>query len=108
MINPTRLQQITDGDISLQRELLGLFFDTVTRCMGTMRDVSDAADTAWRDAAHEMKGAANTLGFERIGAVCLRVQVIPSFSSADKQAALRELEAAIMEVTAFAEAIAGT
>lgn len=100
-IDTTRLQNITDGDIALQLELLGLYFDTVTRTMAVLKDTVDANDHAWREAAHEIKGASNTLGFETIGNICRQVELLKNLSPVGREAIYQELLTAIAEVRAL-------
>lgn len=107
-IDTARLNNITDGDIAVQRELLGLYFDTVNRTLAVLKDTSDANDKAWRDAAHEIKGASNTLGFERIGMLCRQVELLPTLSGIGKEAMVQELESAIGEVRALDGRLAGS
>ncbi len=100
-INKTRIEAITDGDESLKKELLSLFFETYIRCKDVLDNTKDDNDAAWRDAAHELKGAAGTLGFERIEKNCRAVEQMQPMLEVQKEKFLQQLILAIAEVEAF-------
>lgn len=66
-ISLKRLDQITDGDPEIKKEILTLFKASCDRCMHAMlTHESDANASTWANALHELKGAADNLGFEPV------------------------------------------
>ncbi len=66
-ISLERLNAITDGDPELRREILTLFKSSCDRCMATMLEhEADETGDSWSNALHELKGAADNLGFEAV------------------------------------------
>lgn len=101
-IDSSRLDMITEGDEATKKELLDLFFATVGRCTMVMDNKADENDEAWREAAHELKGAAGTLGFTHVAEICRSVEDIHPIKIVQKQQILSELALSLDEVRNFA------
>jgi HPt (histidine-containing phosphotransfer) domain-containing protein len=99
-----RLDDITDGDVSLKKELLGMFFATFERCIAVMQS-GNSDEKAWREAAHELKGAANTMGFEDLGLICREVERTPALPTSVQEHFCTKLTLALQEVTAYAKTL---
>lgn len=66
-ISLKRLDDITGGDPELRREILTLFKTSCEHCMATMQQYeADEDSEIWSNALHELKGAADNLGFEPV------------------------------------------
>ena len=64
------LEGFAAGDSTVIREVLELFVQQAGLWSGSL----DAADPAWRDVAHTIKGAARGIGANALGDVCARVE----------------------------------
>lgn len=70
-INHERLHDITGGDEDFRKELLTMFIATARRCVARM---ASGTDNDFSAAAHELKGAADNLGFTAIAKHCRTVE----------------------------------
>ncbi len=82
------LDAYTDGDKSLQREVLSLFAEQAPRYIASLARALDD-DEAWRRTAHRLKGAARAVGARRLADGAAAAEVAPP---TDRQDRLRALE----------------
>lgn len=68
-VETERLEQITEGDKNLQRELLGLYLVTLDKCINSLE-----SDTDCKKIMHELKGASGNLGFLDVAALCKKYE----------------------------------
>lgn len=69
VLDAATLDANTMSDTSLQSELFDLYFEQSERNLIALAAAREAGDrSAWRDAAHGVKGTARTLGFLRLAA----------------------------------------
>ncbi len=92
----SRLDAIAGDNAALRGELLRLFMETVHRCVVPPRN-----EAAWDSAMHELCGAANNLGFTRVGDVCHQARQAPYGEYATY---LKHVEEAVAPLRAFIEA----
>jgi len=90
------LRRFTLGDVSLEREVLGLFRDQARSSLARLRAASD--DAAWREIAHTLKGSAAGIGAWPMRAAA---ETAERLSGTDRLArgpgAVAEIEAAFAE-----------
>lgn len=59
-IDRVHLARYTLGDVALETEVLGLFAESLPKMVAGLTDARDP--TAWRHAAHSLKGSARAIG----------------------------------------------
>jgi len=76
-INDKRFDQISNNDPKIQKELLTLYFSTFDRALKNMTEsIADNDETKWTEALHELKGAAESLGINKVGTICQEIEEI--------------------------------
>src|SRR5262249_34384510 len=75
VLDTARLAEITDGDVDFERELLNQFLQ-VSPALVSETDAAIAAGEAAgaRANAHTLKGSGRTLGADRFGEACLKLE----------------------------------
>ncbi len=77
-VNIGRIEEIVGTDSDMKKVLLGMFLDTCTRVNATLNNSFSlpAADSekVWKEAVHELKGAAMNLGFEDLADYCKQIE----------------------------------
>ncbi|MEL6363606.1 MAG: Hpt domain-containing protein [Pseudomonadota bacterium] len=73
-IDLEHLEKYVAGDRALRDEVLGIF-EQQAELWTRMLDVN-AADEAWRDAAHALKGAARGVGAWEVGELCEKAEAL--------------------------------
>lgn len=98
------LQQYTNGDEALERELVGLFlgqFQPVRAQFAAARSADD-----WKFAAHSLKGSARSIGAPQIAALTEKLESIGfSAPARTKTGLLKKLDRAMAAFAAEAEKI---
>ena len=90
----------TDGDEELLRELLSLFRDSATADLEQIRQaVAVNNATGVMEAAHSIKGAAATLGFEIIQVLAREIE------EAGRHDSLGSIEAALARLVSLLDAV---
>lgn len=99
-IDCSHLAQMTFGDRSLERELLGLFDRQAAILIERMR-TSDAAAVA--TLAHTLKGSAAGIGAGRVARAAQAAELAAGGAAAERSAAIDRLAAAIEQARALIE-----
>ncbi len=63
----THLREMTDGDAELEAELMQYFDSTIER---TSQRLTHTDIAEWKSALHELRGAAMSIGAQKLGAYC--------------------------------------
>ncbi len=92
---PHRLLEITGGDTVLFDDLMSEFRTNLPAYVTSLRAAKDRA--SWKAAAHRLKGAAQSIGAEAIGAIALLAEL----SAPGDSALLARLDAEIARFSAF-------
>jgi HPt (histidine-containing phosphotransfer) domain-containing protein len=93
------LHTITDGDVTLEKELFGLFFSTAERCFGVMlASLQDKTIEGWKLSAHELKGAASGLGIFGFSELCREAEHLQADQFAQKEEIYQKLADCFSEV----------
>lgn len=66
------LAQYTSGDAALEAELFGLLKEQAERCLAAMSAAREPS--AWRAAAHTLKGASRGVGAFELAEACARAE----------------------------------
>jgi two-component system, sensor histidine kinase and response regulator len=75
MLDRTQLDEVTEGDPELTRELLGMLFENgATTLDDASRALDRGEDDGVRRSIHSLKGAAATLGAARLSQACKRME----------------------------------
>lgn len=70
-MDKSRLEDISGGDIELEKELISMFRDSYKTCAKQLQEASMTSDIdLWYTAMHELKGSAYNIGLESLGALC--------------------------------------
>jgi HPt (histidine-containing phosphotransfer) domain-containing protein len=74
-VNTSRIDEIVGEDKSLKKTLMQLFLETCNRVVMKLETSLFTDDSKlWKDASHELKGAALNLGFEELSSLCLKME----------------------------------
>lgn len=93
------LRSITEGTRALEEEFFSLFQQTAKRCTERLQSsIQQQDDTAWDEAAHELKGAASYLGARRVQEICAFARDIPA---SQRPQLLQELIEALAELNSY-------
>lgn len=88
-LDPSALQQIVElgeGDLSLLHEMIGIFRDDTPPRLEALRVALEAEDAATMAAeAHAIKGAAGTMGAQRIRLLAMTLEHAGRQGSADME-----------------------
>ena len=98
------LSRHTFGDRALEREVLQLF---CSQSALHLEGLGKAASlSAWREAAHSLKGSAQAIGAFRVAEAAARAEALRDISlDAARSSCLREIEASIVEAKACIAAV---
>jgi HPt (histidine-containing phosphotransfer) domain-containing protein len=77
------LETYVAGDLGLAREVLGLFCEQARSVLPTLDPA--APNTAWREAAHSLKGSALAIGAFALAEACSRAELARDASIEVKQ-----------------------
>ena len=72
LIDLEHLDRYVAGDLTLRDEILGIFEEQAD--MWTRMLDPNAADAAWKDAAHALKGASRGVGAWDVGDICAEAE----------------------------------
>lgn len=87
------LETYVAGDLGLAREVLGLFCDQARTVLTTLDPA--ASNTAWREAAHSLKGSALAIGAFALAEACSSAELARDASIEVKQDARTVVAAAM-------------
>ena len=74
-LNDDRFNQVSNSDPEIKKELFKLYFETFDRSIKNMEDsITNNDEKKWNDAIHELKGAADNLGINKVGKICGEVE----------------------------------
>lgn len=106
VVDLTNLRTMTDGDVEMERELFQEFFTSCeSNILQLAHSIRDKNLESWRAHAHAIKGVAYNLGATRLGDLCKHAQENPEQGSAEKLAALEEIQASYQAVKQFLEKV---
>ncbi|ODA68914.1 hypothetical protein A7A08_00748 [Methyloligella halotolerans] len=95
-LDRAHLARYTAGDAELEQEVLGLFADQSVIYLERMRCAE--TESAWRDAAHSMKGSAKAVGAFAVAAAAEAAETSPGgYTFEERKRLLATLEAALSE-----------
>lgn len=95
-----RLRDITAGNQEIEQELFRLFDQTANRCLGNLeKSISDVE--AWKQAAHELKGAAANMGALKLLEISKKAEVLFDLSQNEKNVMIESIRDAIEEFKQF-------
>ncbi|ADM10291.1 hypothetical protein PB2503_11219 [Parvularcula bermudensis HTCC2503] len=91
LIDVHHLNQYVAGDRALRDEILAIYEQQVETWAEVLNPMAN--DTAWRDAAHALKGASRGVGAWEIGQICEEAEgmIGPEASLDDRADALNRL-----------------
>lgn len=98
-IDRIHLARYTLGDVALENEVLGLFAESLPQMVEALAVAADA--TAWRNAAHSLKGSARAIGAWSLADAAAQAEKVAPGASArsvvieDVRAAARRVEEVI-------------
>jgi len=86
------LNQYVGGDISLTKEVFGLFKNQVDMWAKALQ--ADADDTVWEGLTHSLKGTAKAIGANRLADVCENAEALVGDNArpAARQVAVEQME----------------
>ena len=100
------LKTYTAGDLSVEREVLGLFVHQVELWIRMLQESGD--DEIWRDAAHSLKGSARGIGAWHVAELCEQAESLPvDADPSERSAVLDDIKAAIAAVVESIDAHLG-
>lgn len=91
LIDRAHFDHMTGGDVALQAEIVALFRAQAETWSGALHPHV----SAWRDAAHTLKGSARGIGLWALAEACEAAEVAP-----DEAVALARVRAALSEALA--------
>ncbi len=101
-IDLTQLRTITEGDQQLEQKLFHMFFETSRRCLAMLEVAISAGDgDAWPEVAHELKGAAASVGAVGMAKLCENVEHLPCLDVPHRREQLTELQKEYHRVHAY-------
>lgn len=94
-IDLDHLDRYVGGDRSLRDEILGIFEEQAEMWVRTLDP--RAEDSAWKDAAHALKGASRGVGAWAIGEICAEAETLigPDRSEEERLETLASLREAV-------------
>ena len=100
LIDVDHLDKYVAGDRALRDEILAIYEEQAE--MWTRVLDPNAEDTAWKDAAHALKGASRGVGAWAIGDICADAEKLvgPDASSEQRQSTLVSLRDAVQRAIA--------
>ncbi|MDR3425191.1 MAG: ATP-binding protein [Alphaproteobacteria bacterium] len=101
-IDLTQLRTFTEGDESLEKELIRIFVqqsDENLQTLGVSR--IDGACKAWVEAAHMFKGGAASIGAVTLSALCAKAQNMPNCAKDERAAIFTEIADAYENVKEY-------
>ncbi len=107
-ITNERLEMVCGGNDEVRQELVGLFIAAIERTINILSGLDgDNANTAddtenhdsekYRTALHELKGAAQNLGFDNISDICLTAESLP-YTAQNTQNVISNLQTELQEM----------
>lgn len=105
-IDHTHLSRYTMGDVDLEREVLALFLDTLTKMTENLNEARDSRD--WAEAAHTLKGSSRAVGAWKLAALMENAEHLNPLSGHSRPTAdtarrdiLTDLNTVAMETTGY-------
>ena len=103
-IDRVHLARYTLGNLPLEIEILDLFAMQAPPTLAELRGAQ--TETAWRDAAHTLKGSARAVGAKRVGDCAERAESLKGSSNdVARLSALEVLSQALGEAIAYIEGL---
>lgn len=106
-IDRKHLARYTLGDVALELEVLSLFAQSLPQMTSALAEAADA--TAWRNAAHSLKGSARAIGAWSLADAAARAETVQNTDASGRKEviaavrhAARHVEDAIARETAAA------
>jgi len=96
-IDFSHLARYTLGDKALEQEVLALFAAEAPATLGRLR--SARTGSAWREAAHTLKGSARAVGARKVAVLAEEAERLSG--EAERQELTRGLQEALEEVVRF-------
>ena len=91
-MNIDYLEELTDDNPSLQKELIQLYFITLEKVLPALEDsLSPSKDEEWKRHVHELKGASLSIGIEDIAAACSEAHYTEQLGEKGKQDLLSDI-----------------
>lgn len=102
LINFDHLNEFTDGELEEEENLLEIFSETGNESLSDLAThLEPEQSEVWRKAAHKIKGAAGTLGAERLYDACFLAERDFEAPQEDKQKMLTDIQNGFRDVTEF-------
>lgn len=83
------LREMTDGDASLEQELLRRFEQTIRKCLQQLSSSEEAGQ--WKATLHELRGASMAMGASNLSKFCASGENAPPLSADERQTYLTAL-----------------
>jgi len=105
-VNEYKLKDIVGDDKEAQKEFLGIYLDSAHEVMGLLKDAMKNSDlTAWKRAAHRLKGSSANLGMEEMVFLCKQAEMAEDNM---RQSTIEKLEEAVRRIEAYVEVLLGS
>lgn len=99
------LNEYTDGDPEMVKELIGVFFETFDESLLHLKEhIKDGECAEWSETAHKLKGAAGYVGASVLREHCAKAQDMKVAALADRSALYEKICTSYDEVKVFLEA----
>ena len=98
-IDFNHLRTYTGGDVSVEREILGMFVHQAEMWLRLLDDPSD--DSAWQDVVHTIKGSSRGVGAFQVAILCEKAETLIGEASLEERGhVFNEIKSAISDVFA--------
>ena len=105
-VNEYKIKDIVGDDKEAQKEFLGIYLDSAHEVMGLLKDAMKDSDlTAWKRAAHRLKGSSANLGMEEMVFLCKQAEMAEDDM---RQSTIEQLEEAIGRIEAYVKVLLGS
>jgi HPt (histidine-containing phosphotransfer) domain-containing protein len=92
-VNIDYLEELTDDNTALQKELIQLYFITLDKALPALEaSLSPSMDEEWKRNVHELKGASLSIGIEDIAAACSEAHYTDKLGEKGKQDLLSDIQ----------------
>ena len=97
VVDKDRFNMITGGDEAAKKEIFMLFEQTVVKNAELMGNMADK-EGEWHSYVHEIKGAADNIGFRKLGGICKQAEESKNYSEEEKKSVLQDIKNSLDEI----------
>lgn len=87
------LNEYTDGDPEVMKELIQLFFTSFDESLDNLKEeATDGQNIEWSNIAHKLKGASAYVGAEQLRSLCAQGQSMEDAQMNDRKMLVQQIE----------------